>query len=110
MAKGSNDVPSDTVHTSSKAAWAAVKRAEEDLRKKTKRALNLEKKETKGSRAWINISVSSDLKEALILLKQHYSARAEKKGKKFLYDDLFRCLVKQNPKTKKVLEDLGIEL
>ncbi len=98
------------VPRTSKAAWAEVKRAEEDLRKKTKKALNLERKEIKGGRAWINISVSCELKEALIMLKQHYSAKAEKKGKKFLYDDLFRCLVKQNPKTKQVLEELGIDL
>ena len=98
------------VPKTSKEAWVAVKRAEEDLRKKTKKALNLERKEIKGGRAWINISVSTELKEALIMLKQHYSAKAEKKGKKFLYDDLFRCLVKQNPKTKRVLEELGIDL
>lgn len=98
------------VPRTSKEAWAATKKAEEAWRKSLKAALNLEKKEATGKRAWINVSVREDVKEALIMLKQHYSAKAEKKGKKFLYDDLFRCLVKQNPKTKRVLEELGIDL
>ena len=45
-----------------------------------------------------------------MLVKQHYAAKAERKGKKFLYDDLFRCLLKQNPKTRKVLAELEINL
>lgn len=93
-----------------KKAWLATKKAEDAWRKSIRRALAVEKREGKGERSWINISISSEVKEALLLVKQHYAAKAERKGKKFLYDDLFRCLLKQNPKTRKVLAELEINL
>ena len=93
-----------------KKAWVATKKAEDAWRKSIRRALAVEKREGKGDRSWINISISSEVKEALLLVKQHYAAKAERKGKKFLYDDLFRCLLKQNPKTRRVLAELEINL
>ena len=98
------------VSTPVKKAWIASKKAEDAWRKSIRRALSLEKREGKGERSWINVSISSEVKEALLLVKQHYAAKAEKKGKKFLYDDLFRCLLKQNPKTRKVIAELNIDL
>lgn len=108
MAKRDREVKD--VSSPVKKAWAATKKAEDAWRKSIKKALALEAKETKGDRSWINVSISGNVKEALLTVKHHYAVKAERKGKKFLYDDLFRCLLKQNPKTRKVLEDQGIEL
>lgn len=90
------------------ALFLKAKRYEEAWQRTLKKALKEEAKASK--KGWINVSVTSEVKEALMLLKQHYEIIAEKKGRKFKYDDLLRILMKRNPKTSKVLEKKGIEL